>query len=787
MTPVQEAVAEYIAHGWKLCRIQPGSKGPRDTAWNAPGHEIRVPDAFPLAWGVGLLHAFSGTMALDIDNYPVARLWLMERGVDLDELMSADDAVQIVSGKPNSAKLLYRCPPRQGKACAPYDSTDSAGKPRKAMALDFRCATAGENTQQDALPPTMHPGQGHPYEWRFGICGSWAALPELPTALDAIWAALCTPPATLPSPQTPVSTGAPPTKIEAWLRTQDPGMCRNDWVKVGMKLHAEFQGAPEGFELWQRWSAGSVKWDDAAREQIYPVWKGFKLEGRSLATMESELRSMPAAAEEFSAVQGEAPSVPMGAQAPAAVGELVESENPTQREIREKMQDYTVLLTSSKMAYFLLPGHPIPELNKAAGRAGMDFTYNQFNALWSPYLPLVLVGKAYVKPKASQLVDEAGWRTSAKCRAFRPGEKIIYGEDDGHTYLNGYRPINVTPIKPTPSEIAPLEWLLKRVLDERGNANGPSVFVRWLVRLYSYVLQNPGDKVMWAPLLYSKNPGTGKTTILQTLPEILFGAQYVHPMNHTVLKKEFAGAGLDKTWWVHIAEMHSDSGKVDARTIANKLKPWITDSTIQVEPKGVDAYSIKNYVQVTAASNDEDALFLEDGADDRRWLVGQILNSRLTPSEMSMLNPLFGKPHMRHPNHAGWVKHWFLERDIATFNPNEPPPYTRAKARVQEQSRSTWEDKVRLAFEDGAPPFDKDIVRPRELTEGLLTGQRVTLAQAAGLLHKIGAHQLKDTDTYRNLYCVRSFALWGMQPPAAVKEHIRSGQRPFVDDGSDLV
>ncbi len=240
---VREAVAEYIAAGWKLCRIQPGSKGPRDKGWNEPGHEMRDPEAFPLQWGVGLLHAWSGTMALDIDNYPVALAWLAERGVDLDALMTADDAVQISSGKKNSAKLLYALPEaRPGVACADYPDKDKNDAPITKKALDFRCGTRGGNTQQDALPPTIHPGRAQPYVWLFGDFAAWQQLPPLPAALEAIWDELSAP-ATETPPTVAISTGAAPEKIELWLKTQDPGMTRNDWVKVGMKLHAEFQGA----------------------------------------------------------------------------------------------------------------------------------------------------------------------------------------------------------------------------------------------------------------------------------------------------------------------------------------------------------------------------------------------------------------------------------------------------------------------------------------------------------------------------------------------------------------
>src|SRR5690606_29163287 len=30
----------YVEHGWKLCRIKAGEKGPRYTGWNRPGREV---------------------------------------------------------------------------------------------------------------------------------------------------------------------------------------------------------------------------------------------------------------------------------------------------------------------------------------------------------------------------------------------------------------------------------------------------------------------------------------------------------------------------------------------------------------------------------------------------------------------------------------------------------------------------------------------------------------------------------------------------------------------------
>lgn len=792
---MKDSIAQYIANGWKVCRIQPGSKGPRDSDWNEPGQEIQTPEGFPLGWGVGLLHAWSGTMALDIDNYPVALKFLQERGIDLDALMSADDAVQISSGKVDSAKLLYACPPRPGKGCAPYPAVDKMGKPRTALALDFRCATASGNTQQDALPPTIHPGRGLPYVWKFGFAADWRVLPPLPAALEAVWDELVSP--VINASQTVAApTGAAPARIQAWLDTEDPGMTRTDWVVVGMKLHAEYLGSMEGFGIWQAWSSKSTKWDDDARTNMLGIWKGFRLEGRALATLDSDIRTVAADPDEFEVVpvstteefepvktaDGEKPQ-------PVSAGEAVNTEFAWMRETRELMQDHVVLQTGGGLPYFILPGHPLKEIRTAAGLAGVEMGGAQLHNLFGPYLPLKPVGKAMVEQMAMEVVSRAPWRRSVHRMAFRPGGQRDYLSDDGHVYLNAYQAIPVTPIEPRPHEIYPLEFLLKRILDDNDQPTG-GVFAKWLLRLYAFVLKNPGVKVKWAPLLYSAEQGTGKTTLMETLPALLFGRQYVKPMVHTVLRERFAGANFDSTWWVCISEMHADAGKVDAKTIANKLKPWITDDVIPIEKKGVDAFEIKNYLQLTAASNHEDCLFMEEGTTDRRWLIGEMYGKALTLEEKTMLNPLFGDDFMRSPKAQGWLHWYFLNRvNIDGFNPSESPPETAAKRRMRENGRSLWEDAIHTAIDQFAPPFDKDLIEPLDITQHLLIGKNVTLAQAKALLTRAGGLKMPRVDDRRNVYCMRNHAQWDAAKPADIKAHLRTGYRPFqiVDDGSDLL
>ena len=77
------SVDAYIRHQWSLVPIPPGSKGPRTTGWNKPGAALRSQADLPPGHGIGLAHAYSGTMALDIDDWATAAPMLAVFGVGI--------------------------------------------------------------------------------------------------------------------------------------------------------------------------------------------------------------------------------------------------------------------------------------------------------------------------------------------------------------------------------------------------------------------------------------------------------------------------------------------------------------------------------------------------------------------------------------------------------------------------------------------------------------------------------------------------------------------------------
>jgi hypothetical protein len=119
---------------------------------------------------------------MDVDNYKPAKAWLATHSVDLNELLLAQNAVVIWSGKKYSLKLLYRLP----ECTPPFVSKKINGEDGKSI-LEFRCATKDGKTVQDILPPSMHP-DGHQYRWLSEV--DPLQLSVIPSELLGLWKTL---------------------------------------------------------------------------------------------------------------------------------------------------------------------------------------------------------------------------------------------------------------------------------------------------------------------------------------------------------------------------------------------------------------------------------------------------------------------------------------------------------------------------------------------------------------------------------------------------------------------
>lgn len=251
-------VDAYLRHGWKLVPIPPGTKGPTRSGWNREERTIQSSAELPPGFGIGLAHAFSGTMALDIDEWDTAAFRLSLHGIDLQSLYEAPDAVIIHSGNPGHGKLLYSMP--FGLALRSKKLTHRGQDGVNHNYLDFRCATANRLTVQDVLPPSMHPTTGQPYRWAGR--GNWQSLPEIPPMLLDYWRGLLDEEDQSNS-AIPTGDAIPSnwTEVHEALSHISPDCSRDEWINVGMALHyagMQTNDMTQALTLWDSWSARSV-------------------------------------------------------------------------------------------------------------------------------------------------------------------------------------------------------------------------------------------------------------------------------------------------------------------------------------------------------------------------------------------------------------------------------------------------------------------------------------------------------------------------------------------------
>lgn len=723
---------EYKAHGWQLCDIPPGTKGPTSTGWNLPGAVTHGQQ------GLGLCHAYSGTCALDIDDYVRSREWLEKNGVDLDALMEDPQAVQVVSGKPNRAKLLYKLStPLPSLSLAPYQAiSPKTGRDQTFHAFELRCATRDGKTVQDVLPPTIHPDTGKPYTWFYGdeSFGHWSNLPELPSALLALWKAQVSlsPPETQ-APQ--AAKGASLAEIVKLVAQHDPNsFAYDDWLKMGARIHHETTGSAAGYAIWCEWSARCQKHDTT---QMPAKWRSFHSDAKNPVTLGGLRREEVAEAEAFDVVTPD-------------VGEDVRPESIIKRELEDKL----VLVRSQEMYYDLsTTGHPW-------------LTDRGIQHLFSPRMPLVEKVAADGSKRTSK-VNPVQWLKDSPTKkvvdmaGMHPGAARLYREE-GLTFVNNYIPIVVEELMPRADEKEAFAFLWSRMRDP--------VFRSWLLKFFAYALQHPGVKIQSAPLLVSAAQGTGKNTIMKILPETLFGSRYVRSMSGNVLGGQFNGA-VGSAWWLYLEELRAGSNKADRMHTTNKIKSWITDNTIEVHKKGMEPYDIRNRIQPTATSNFDDALQLDN--NDRRWGIGEMLGP-LTVAESTDLYTGF----LLTDRAPGVLRHIFRRVDTTGFQPSARAPETMAKKDMIVAGIGGWEAKLVEAMVAQEPPFDRDVFSLKQVTE-LMMGQGVTAHMLGRILKRemFRCEQLPNWSTTR-YWAWRNIDVWKNVSDSIRAQHMQTGARP---------
>lgn len=730
--------------------IPPGSKGPRTTGWNLHENALTAEQAARIA-GAGLLHAYSGTCAIDFDNLDVARPFLAARGIHMDALLMATDAVHLVSGRPNRDKLIFALDtPLPSVKLAEYErENEQTGKLQKFHALELRCVSAEGLSVQDVLPPSIHPNTGKPYAWSYGdaIMGSWRNLPKLPPELRQLWEESL-PKQVSASLQVPqAAIGADLAEIKALLADLNPDMSHDEWVDVGMIVHHETRGSAAGLALWDEWSRQGDKYGQAppgARWQSpAEKWRSFRYDHKNPRTLGSLRREVVAKPEEFPVT----PEPTTGGEFPDEPDRGEDTRPATQvRKILEPL-----VLITSQGAYY----------DRSCGELISPFTVEH---QYTSAMPLVQVetkaGTRVYKPKPIDELCKASWKQVAYGVGMHPGGTEFFTET-GRRYVNKYQDPKIQPLMPRPSEIEAFEFMFSRI-DE-------PVFSRWLMRFYGFAVQNPGVKITAAPMVVGEKTGSGKNTLMKVIPDRLFTRRWTRIMTSEVLRSDFSDKLAD-AWWLYFEELHAGAAKADRVRVTNRVKSWITDEIIEVHPKGGKPYDVMNRIQITASSNYDDALHLDN--NDRRWCVGHIAQE-MTEREGAQLYDFLNSERAPGVLHA-----LFRSVDTTGFNPKARAPMTASKRVMIAAGLGVWESTVlELALTQQAP-FDRDVFELKEL-HPYVAHAGITINRLSRLM-KSEPFNCVSLGSVRGarLMCWRNTHIWSQVSPSVALRHIETGFRP---------
>ncbi len=177
-------------------------------------------------------------------------------------------------------------------------------------------------------------------------------------------------------------------------------------------------------------------------------------------------------------------------------------------------------------------------------------------------------------------------------------------------YYNLFRGLAVKPVK---GDCSLFDAHIKDVICN-GNEEHYRYCKKWMARL----VQDPGGERPGTSIALRGEIGTGKGCFVSPVGEIL-GSHFLHVTNQNQLTGRFNNHLKDALL------VFCDEGIwAGDKTAEGVLKGMITEKYIMCEPKGKDAFAVKNHIHLIIASNN--AWVVPGGFQERRFLVLDVSN-----------------------------------------------------------------------------------------------------------------------------------------------------------------
>jgi hypothetical protein len=263
--------------------------------------------------------------------------------------------------------------------------------------------------------------------------------------------------------------------------------------------------------------------------------------------------------------------------------------------------------------------------------------------------------------------------------------------------LNLWRGFGITPKRGS--------WPLMRAHMREVMAAGNEEQDRYNLFWMAWAIQNPGQQAEVA-LVFRGKKGTGKGTLGNALCR-MFGPHGLQIAD----KKHLIG-----TFNMHMSQcafLFADEaywpGDKDGE---GALKRLITEPTLNIEPKGLDLFTVPNNLHVMIAGNEE--WIAPASGDERRFAVNEVSAHR--KSDTAYFQALYAEM-----NDAGGLAAMLYDlkaMDLAGWHPRNDVPQTAGLQKQKALSRRGVDRLVEILATDGVVPCPHEFYRDVAMTTG---------------------------------------------------------------------
>jgi hypothetical protein len=473
------------------------------------------------------------------------------------------------------------------------------------------------------------------------------------------------------------------------------------WLQIGMALWHQYDGGEEGLILWHEWSAQAdnynsdvldEKWDsfepDKGRAPVtaklilkLAIEEEKRLAGEQVEDTKEEIAKArtieqlteaayrikhiafePLVRDSVVAALRKRHKEITGDTMPVArARQLTRYENPDNKR-KPKWLDGFVYIERDEIFYHV-------ESRVELSQKAFDAKHNRFMMTQKDRLG----GRSSPEHTASQAALNLWEIETVYRRMYMPHEDQFFTYN-GQRFVNFYSEVGVPEMPEKLSKVE--ERAIERVIAHFDHLFSSEKDWKLLLDWLAYIVQTK-RRLSWMPLIQGAE-SDGKTFLAEML-KVVLGWDNVAIVPGEALEERY-NHFIEGKLLVFVEEIRlHGANRYEA---LNRMKPWITNSTVTIRAMHRGTYEIVNTASIMAASNHKNAI--PAGQNDTRYFP---LFSRWQTKEaidaFVSINPDYYSKLYAALEHAGALRHWLMNHKISDeFNPNARAPESSYRAEM---------------------------------------------------------------------------------------------------------